>query len=72
MFLKKKKEMGFCSFLTYISSSASRMFDFYCFMKEFHDEIDCNMRINCRLLNFFLLIDSEFFATGLPEKMMHF
>ena len=62
MFLKKKKEMGFCSFLTYISSSASRMFDFYCFMKEFHDE----------LLNFLLLIDSEFFVTGLPEKMMHF
>ena len=53
--------MGLYSCLTFISRSASRMFEFYCFMKELHDEIDCSARIACRMLNFLLPIKRALF-----------
>ena len=37
------------------------MFEFYCFIKELHDETDCNMRIACRLSKFLLVIERALF-----------
>ena len=53
--------MGLYSCLTFISRSTSRIFEFYCFMKELHGEIDCSTRIACRMLNFLLPIERASF-----------
>ena len=51
-----------------MTSLASRMFEFYCFIKELHDETDCNMRIACRLSKFLLLIERALFDEKKRKK----
>ena len=53
--------MDFCGCLSFISRSAFRIVELYCFMKELHDEIDCSARIACRMLNFLLPIETALF-----------
>ena len=53
--------MDFCDYLSLISRSAFRMVEFYCFMKESHEEIDCSARTASRMLNFFLTIERALF-----------
>lgn len=51
-----------------MTSLASRMFELYCFIKELHDETDCNMRIACRLSKFLLLIEGALFDEKKKRK----
>ena len=53
--------MGFYGRLSYIARNAFRIFEFYYFMKQLHEYIQCTNPIICRFYNFFMPIENVLF-----------
>ena len=60
-FFCRCKKMGFYGRLSHIARNAFRIFEFYYFMKQLHEYIQCTNPIICRFYNFFMPIENVLF-----------
>ena len=56
--------MVFYGRLSYIVHNTFRMFEFYYFMKELHEYIQCTNPITCRFYHFFMPIENVLFSNN--------